>query len=180
MSAISPAAPDIATVKVASGTSAADALAAAGVSPNDAVVVRDVASGLLRDLSWAPDADVEVEPVAADTGRPAVIRHSAAHVLAQAVQDAVPRGQARHRPADRDGFYYDFDVADAVHPRGPRSAREADGADRQGGPAVLPPRRSPRTRPATSSPTSRTSWSWSSNKGSARRRRGRWRSAATS
>ncbi len=60
MSAISPAAPDIATVKVASGTAATDALAAAGVSPNDAVVVRDLASGRLRDLAWVPDADVEV------------------------------------------------------------------------------------------------------------------------
>jgi threonyl-tRNA synthetase len=55
--------------------------------PAAIVVVRD-AAGTLRDLSWAPVSDAEVTPVAADTdeGR-SVIRHSAAHVLAQAWQD---------------------------------------------------------------------------------------------
>ncbi|WP_372444399.1 aminoacyl--tRNA ligase-related protein [Micromonospora qiuiae] len=50
--------------------------------PEAAVVVRD-AQGVLRDLAWAPDVAAEVEPVVAhtDDGR-AVLRHSAAHVLA--------------------------------------------------------------------------------------------------
>ena len=109
VSAISPAAPDVATVKVASGTSAADALAAAGVSPNDAVVVRDVASGLLHDLAWVPDADVEVEPVSPRSPDGlAVLRHSTAHVLAQAVQALYPGTRLGIGPPIENGFYYDF------------------------------------------------------------------------
>ena len=109
MSAISPAAPDIATVKVASGTAATDALAAAGVSPNDAVVVRDLASGRLRDLAWVPDADVEVEPVSPRSPDGlAVLRHSTAHVLAQAVQALYPGTLLGIGPPIENGFYYDF------------------------------------------------------------------------
>jgi len=40
-----------------------------------------------------------------------VIRHSAAHVLAQAVQQAFPDARLGIGPPIRDGFYYDFDVA---------------------------------------------------------------------
>src|SRR3954453_15870234 len=76
---------------VAAGTTAADALAAAGVpltGPSGAVVVRDLASGALKDLDWAPEADAEVEPVALESGDGRnVLRHSTAHVMAQAVQD---------------------------------------------------------------------------------------------
>ena len=79
-------------------------------APDAIVVVRD-ADGKLRDLSWIPDADVDVIPVAANTddGR-SVIRHSAAHVLAQAVQDLFPHAKLGIGPPITDGFYYDFDV----------------------------------------------------------------------
>ncbi|NED65439.1 threonine--tRNA ligase, partial [Streptomyces sp. SID10244] len=61
--------------------------------PDAVVVVRD-AAGQLRDLSWVPDLDTDVEPVAANTdaGR-SVIRHSCAHVLAQAVQELFPNAK---------------------------------------------------------------------------------------
>ncbi len=74
------------------------------------MVVREL-GGHLRDLSWVPDEDVEVEAVAANTddGR-AVIRHSAAHVLAQAVQQQFPDAKLGIGPPVRDGFYYDFDT----------------------------------------------------------------------
>ena len=80
------------------------------------VVVRD-AEGQLRDLSWVPDADAEVTPVAADTddGR-SVIRHSTAHVLAQAVQGLFPEAKLGIGPPITDGFYYDFDVPRAFTP----------------------------------------------------------------
>ena len=53
----------------------------------------------------------DAEPVPADTedGR-SVIRHSAAHVLAQAVQQAFPDAKLGIGPPIKDGFYYDFDV----------------------------------------------------------------------
>jgi threonyl-tRNA synthetase len=72
--------------------------------------------GELRDLSFVPDADAEVEPVAAasDDGLH-VLRHSTAHVLAQAVCDLYPGAKYAIGPAVTDGFYYDFDLPEAVH-----------------------------------------------------------------
>jgi threonyl-tRNA synthetase len=99
------------TVRVPAGTTASDALREAGVElsgPRGAVVVRD-AEGRQRDLSWIPDADAEVEPVAADSPDGlAVIRHSAAHAMAQAVQDLYPGTLLGIGPPIEDGFYYDF------------------------------------------------------------------------
>lgn len=109
-----------APIRVAAGTTAAAAVGEAGLprrgSPDAVVVVRD-ADGKLRDLSWVPDSDVEVTPVAANTddGR-SVIRHSAAHVLAQAVQDLFPHAKLGIGPPITDGFYYDFDVAEPFTP----------------------------------------------------------------
>ncbi|MCQ4365160.1 threonine--tRNA ligase [Mycobacterium gordonae] len=107
-------------IRVPAGTTAAAAVGEAGLprrgTPEAIVVVRD-ADGKLRDLSWVPDADVEVTPVAANTddGR-SVIRHSAAHVLAQAVQDLFPHAKLGIGPPITDGFYYDFDVAEPFTP----------------------------------------------------------------
>ena len=107
-------------LRVPAGTTAGAAVRDAGLpgrgEPGAIVVVRDV-EGALRDLSWIPDADVEVTPVAADTdeGR-SVIRHSAAHVLAQAVQELFPQAKLGIGPPITDGFYYDFDVPAAFTP----------------------------------------------------------------
>ena len=107
-------------LRVPAGTTAGAAVRDAGLpsrgEPGAIVVVRD-AEGKLRDLSWAPDGDVEVVPVAANTeeGR-SVIRHSAAHVLAQAVQERFPAAKLGIGPPITDGFYYDFDVPQAFTP----------------------------------------------------------------
>jgi threonyl-tRNA synthetase len=104
---------------VPAGTTAADAVAAAGLpahGPKAIVVVRD-ADGRLRDLTWAPAADAEVTPVAIDEPDGLdVLRHSAAHVLAQAVQDIFPDAKLGIGPPIRDGFYYDFDVEKPFQP----------------------------------------------------------------
>ncbi|UBV18044.1 MULTISPECIES: threonine--tRNA ligase [Mycolicibacterium] len=111
-----PAAP----IRVAAGTTAGAAVREADLpsrgTPDAIVVVRD-SEGRLRDLSWTPDTDVEVTPVAANTedGR-SVIRHSCAHVLAQAVQDLFPQAKLGIGPPITDGFYYDFDVAEPFTP----------------------------------------------------------------
>ncbi len=113
-----PAHPDL--LRVPAGTTAGAAARDAGLpgrgGPGAIVVVRD-AEGKLRDLSWVPEADVEVTPVAADTGEGrSVIRHSAAHVLAQAVQELFPAARLGIGPPITDGFYYDFDVPAAFTP----------------------------------------------------------------
>ncbi len=79
-------------------------------------MVRD-ADGALRDLDWAPEADVEVEPVTIDSPDGLmVLRHSTAHVLAQAVQDLFPGAKLGIGPPIENGFYYDFGVAKPFHP----------------------------------------------------------------
>jgi threonyl-tRNA synthetase len=98
-------------VAVPAGTAALDAVRAAGLpldGPAGVVVVRD-GSGELRDLSWISDADEQVEPIAlrSPPGQ-AVLRHSAAHVTAQAVQDLYPGTLLGIGPPIENGFYYDF------------------------------------------------------------------------
>ncbi len=119
MTAVASPAP-AAPIRVAAGTTAGAAVREAGLPQRgevDAIVVVKDADGRLRDLSWTPDVDVEVVPVAANTedGR-SVIRHSCAHVLAQAVQDLFPEAKLGIGPPITDGFYYDFDVAEPFTP----------------------------------------------------------------
>nr|WP_040768040.1 threonine--tRNA ligase [Tsukamurella sp. 1534] len=107
------------TFVVPAGTAAGAAMRELDL-PNkgpEAIVVVKTTDGTLKDLSWVPDADTEVEAVAANTedGR-SVIRHSAAHVLAQAVQDGFPGAKLGIGPPIKDGFYYDFDVAEPFTP----------------------------------------------------------------
>ncbi|MEG3633700.1 threonine--tRNA ligase [Micromonospora palythoicola] len=106
-------------VVVAAGTTAADAVAAAGLptnGPRAIVVVRDP-HGALRDLDWRPAEETTVEPVALDSPDGLnVLRHSTAHVLAQAVQDIFPEAKLGIGPPIDNGFYYDFAVDKPFQP----------------------------------------------------------------
>ncbi|WP_327643530.1 threonine--tRNA ligase [Micromonospora zamorensis] len=106
-------------VVVAAGTTAADAVAAAGLpanGPKAIVVVRDP-QGQLRDLDWSPAEETVVEPVSLDSPDGLnVLRHSTAHVLAQAVQDIFPEAKLGIGPPIENGFYYDFDVDKPFQP----------------------------------------------------------------
>ncbi len=88
-----------------------DGTTAAEIYADRSVVVARV-GGELRDLTYAVSDGDELEPVTLDSddGR-AVMRHSTAHVLAQAVQHQFPEAKLGIGPPIRDGFYYDFDVA---------------------------------------------------------------------
>jgi threonyl-tRNA synthetase len=73
--------------------------------------------GALADLARVlADGDV-VEPVAIDSedGR-AILRHSTAHVMAQAVQEVFPEARLGIGPPIKDGFYYDFQVERPFNP----------------------------------------------------------------
>jgi threonyl-tRNA synthetase len=73
----------------------------------DAVAVR--VDGELWDLNRDIDFDANVEIVTRDTddGRE-LLRHDAAHVLAEAVKEIWPETQVTIGPAIENGFYYDF------------------------------------------------------------------------
>ncbi len=80
------------------------------------VVVMHV-DGVLRDLARPLEAGTTVERVTIDS--PAgleVLRHSTAHVMAQAVQQLRPDAKLGIGPYITDGFYFDFDVAEPFTP----------------------------------------------------------------
>jgi len=83
---------------------------AQGISPGlakKAAVVR--VNGELWDLTRPIDRDAKFEIVTRDKPEALeVIRHDAAHVLAQAVQELFPGTQVTFGPATETGFYYDF------------------------------------------------------------------------
>ena len=65
--------------------------------------------GTLADLSDAIDKDARIEIVTRDDPRALeLIRHDAAHVMAEAVQALYPGTQATIGPVIENGFYYDF------------------------------------------------------------------------
>jgi threonyl-tRNA synthetase len=73
--------------------------------------------GRLIDLSTPIAADAPVEPVLPDSPEGLeVIRHSTAHLMAQAVQELFPGTQVTIGPVIEDGFYYDFVRAEPFTP----------------------------------------------------------------
>ncbi|MEJ7629135.1 MAG: threonine--tRNA ligase [Nocardioidaceae bacterium] len=84
---------------------------------DDPEVIVARVGGELRDLSRVLSDGDEVAAVAIDSddGR-AVLRHSTAHVMAQAVQELFPDTRLGIGPPITDGFYYDFDVQDPFKP----------------------------------------------------------------
>ncbi|GAA1726630.1 threonyl-tRNA synthetase [Chryseoglobus frigidaquae] len=77
----------------------------------DRSVVAMRVGGELRDLAHRLDPGETAEPVTIDSPDGlAILRHSTAHVLAQAVQSINPEAKLGIGPPVTDGFYYDFDV----------------------------------------------------------------------
>lgn len=77
----------------------------------DRNVVAMRVNGDLKDLATTVTANDRVEPVTIDSQDGLnILRHSAAHVLAQAVQRINPQANLGIGPPIIDGFYYDFDV----------------------------------------------------------------------
>ncbi|WP_218840067.1 threonine--tRNA ligase [Salinibacterium xinjiangense] len=74
-------------------------------------------NGELRDLAASTSETDTVEPVTIDSPDGlAILRHSAAHVAAQALQSINPEARLGIGPPVTDGFYYDFDVAEPLTP----------------------------------------------------------------
>ncbi|GLK18530.1 threonine--tRNA ligase [Herbiconiux flava] len=83
----------------------------------DRAVVALRVNGELKDLATTVGDDDTVEPVTIDSPDGlAILRHSAAHVAAQAVQAINPEAKLGIGPPVTDGFYYDFDVAEPFTP----------------------------------------------------------------
>ncbi len=86
-----------------------DALKALGIGTTDRLVAIKV-NGETRDLSETINSPAELEPVSMDSPEGIhILRHSASHVMAEAVKELFPSVKVTIGPAIKDGFYYDFD-----------------------------------------------------------------------
>ena len=107
-------------------------------------MVREVArvvaikvDGTPRDLETPFEEGTTVEAItlASEDGLN-ILRHSATHVLAQAVQDVFPDVNLGIGPFITDGFYYDFGNIDAVTPELLRDLEKRMKRHHQGGSAL--------------------------------------------
>ncbi|MEU9128190.1 threonine--tRNA ligase [Kitasatospora sp. NPDC048540] len=96
---------------VTTGTTAADLFA------DDRSIIAARVAGALKDLAYQVQDGDEVEPVEISSKDGLdILRHSTAHVMAQAVQQLFPEAKLGIGPPVKDGFYYDFDVEKPFHP----------------------------------------------------------------
>jgi threonyl-tRNA synthetase len=107
--------PDESPRQLPAGSTGEDLAAAIGPGLARAAVAIDV-DGQARDLlTELPDgARVALITAGTDAGRH-ILRHSTAHVLAQAVTDLWPGAQYAIGPPIEDGFYYDFELPGGRH-----------------------------------------------------------------
>ena len=105
-----------AAVELPAGSTVREALGRLGVMRSDVIAARVVRGDAALPEEWDldrafGDGEVVVDPIRAATpeGRD-ILRHSTAHVMAQAVTDIFPEAKWAIGPPVQDGFYYDFDV----------------------------------------------------------------------
>src|SRR5689334_576465 len=107
--------PDGSTREVEKGTTTADLAASIGKKLAADAVAANV-NGAEVDLSvpLVDGASVAIITAGTDDGRH-VLRHSTAHVLAQAVTQLWPGAKFAIGPPIQDGFYYDFELPGGAH-----------------------------------------------------------------
>jgi len=106
--------PDGTPLELPDGATGADAAAAIGAGLAKAALAIAV-DGELRDLSAALPDGAEIAILTdRDPEALALIRHDAAHVMAEAVQELYPGAKVTIGPAIESGFYYDFDFPEGV------------------------------------------------------------------
>lgn len=107
MSTITVTTPDGVPRQVERGTRALDVLKEAGVLNNQVIAAK--ADARVIDLTRGLDADCQLAPVVVDSNDGLdVLRHSTAHLMAQAVKRLYPEVQITIGPVIQDGFYYDI------------------------------------------------------------------------
>ena len=108
--------PDGSQRSFAAAVSVADVAADIGPGLAKAALAGKV-NGALVDTTYVMDADAELAIVTGkDDDGLEVIRHSTAHLLAQAVKQLFPQAQVTIGPVIEDGFFYDFAFERAFTP----------------------------------------------------------------
>jgi len=76
-----------------------------------------VVNGKTVDLSTPVTEDIKIQIITAkNPGGIEIIRHSCAHVMAEAICSLWPKAQLVYGPTVEDGFYYDIDLDDPIRP----------------------------------------------------------------
>ena len=92
------------------GTAVSEILGKVGPAPGGWIAAK--LNGQLVDLARKVEEDATLEGIGTDSQAALeILRHSAAHVMAQAVKSIFPEALIAIGPAIENGFYYDFDVA---------------------------------------------------------------------
>lgn len=104
--------------EVAPGCTVAEAIKALCSSKVRKNSIAANVNGILVDLSFLIVVDAVLDPIEIDSPEGlTILRHSAAHIMAQSVIDLFgPEVQVTIGPAIEDGFYYDFDKKDSFSP----------------------------------------------------------------
>ena len=103
--------PDVRVALAGSERSVEQGTTAGGLLSDDKSAIVARVNGSLKDLSYVLADGDAVEPVSATEPEGlAVLRHSTAHVVAQAVQELFPDAKLGIGPPIENGFYYDFSV----------------------------------------------------------------------
>ncbi len=108
--------PDGSTLEVAQGTTVQKLTEQ--IDPQRAnLAVAAKVNGVLVDLSAAIKADASVQIVTTqDEEGLQIMRHSCAHIMAEAICDIWPDAKLVYGPAVADGFYYDIDLDEPIRP----------------------------------------------------------------
>ncbi|UCF14110.1 MAG: threonine--tRNA ligase [Phycisphaerales bacterium] len=108
--------PDGAVLQVGDGTTAGQLAQQIGQGLARAAVAARI-DGELVDLSTPVNGDVAVQIITArDDEGLEVMRHSCAHVMAEAICSIWPETKLVYGPAVEDGFYYDVDLDEPIRP----------------------------------------------------------------
>ena len=106
--------PDGKAVDVRPGSRIAEVVASAGLKKD---IIAAKVNGRPVDLQHALESDCAVELVSPNSAEGLdILRHSTAHLMAQAVQNLFPGTQVTIGPTIEDGFYYDFKRDKAFSP----------------------------------------------------------------
>ena len=133
--------PDRSELELPDGATGLDAARAIGPKlAEQAVLVRS--NGHVRDLRLPLEDGEQIQILTTrDTSDPdalAVLRHSSAHLLAEAVRRLYPGVKVAIGPPIENGFYYDFDFPEPISRGGPPAHRGGDRTRAEGGPRLEP------------------------------------------
>lgn len=114
MSTISVYLPDGSAKELEDGATVADCAAAIGAGLAKAAVAGKIDGELVGlDAPLADGAQVEIVTKTSPEGL-GILRHSTAHIMAEAVQELFPGAQIAFGPQTEDGFFYDFGLAENI------------------------------------------------------------------